>query len=85
MYYSSLNKHESNELNFVYSIRVIMCQHCSLTKLMVSHDLPRSTVTNQITFDQQDFHSTPEFERAIDRRCQALVSKLETLDTITFT
>ena len=25
-------------------------------------------------------HSTPEFERAMDRRCQALVSKLETLD-----
>ena len=46
---------------------------------MVSHDLSRSIVTNQITFDQQDFHSTPEFERA----CQALVSKLETLDTIT--
>ena len=27
MYYSSLNKHDSNELNFVHSIRVIMCQH----------------------------------------------------------
>ena len=24
----------------------------SLTKLMISHDLPRSTVTNQIAFDQ---------------------------------
>ena len=52
-------------------------------KLMVSDDLPRSTVTNQ--FDQQDLHSAPEFERAMDRRCQALVSKLETLDTIIFT
>ena len=28
MYYFSLNKHDSNELDFVYSIRVIMCQHC---------------------------------------------------------
>ena len=57
----------------------------TLTKLMVSHDLSHSTVTNQIAFDQQDLHSTPEFERAMDRRCQGLVSKLETLDTITFT
>ena len=31
----------------------------SLTKLMVSNDLPRSTVTNQIAFDQQDLDSTP--------------------------
>ena len=51
---------------------------------MVSHDLPRSTVTNQIAFDQQDLYSTPEFVRTMDRRCQALVSKLETSDTITF-
>ena len=29
----------------------------SLTKLMVSHDLPRSTVTNQIAFDQRDLYS----------------------------
>ena len=50
---------------------------------MVSHDLPRSTVTNQIPFDQQDLHLTPEFERAMDRRYQ--VSKLEASDTITFT
>ena len=28
MYYSSLNKHDSNELNIVYSIRVTVCQHC---------------------------------------------------------
>ena len=41
--------------------------------------------TNQIAFDQQDSHSTPEFERAMDRRCQALVSKWETLSAITFT
>ena len=51
---------------------------------MVSHDLTRSTVTNQIAFDQRDLHSTLEFERAMDRSCQVLVSKLETLDTITF-
>ena len=55
----------------------------SLTKLMVSHDLPSSMVTNQIAFDQQDLHSTPEFERTMDRCYQALLSKLETLDTIT--
>ena len=52
---------------------------------MVSRDLPRSTVTNQIRFDQQDSNSIPDFERAMDRRCQALVSNLETLDTVTFT
>ena len=34
---------------------------------MVSRDLPRSTVTNQIAFDQRDLHSTPEFERAMGR------------------
>ena len=45
---------------------------------MVSHDLPRSTVAKQIKFDQRDLHSTPEFERVMDRRSQALVSKLET-------
>ena len=52
---------------------------------MVSHDLPRSTVTNQIAFDQRDLYSTPEFERTMNRRYQALVSKLETSETITFT
>ena len=35
---------------------------------MVSHDLPRLTVTNQIAFDQRDLYSTPEFERTMDRR-----------------
>ena len=49
---------------------------------MISHDL-RSTATNQIVLDQRDLSSTPEFERAMDRRCQVLVSNLETLDTIT--
>ena len=41
----------------------------SLTELMVSHDLPRSKLTNQIAFDEQDLHFTPEFERTMDRRC----------------
>ena len=59
--------------------------HISLTKLMVSHDLQHSTaVTNQITFYGRHSHSTPEFDGAVDLRCQALVSKLETLDIITF-
>ena len=52
---------------------------------MVSHDLLRSLVTYQIAFDQQELYSTSEVERSMDRRCQVLVSKLETLDTITFT
>ena len=52
---------------------------------MVSYDLPRSIVTNQITFYQQDSNSIPDFERAMDPSCQTLVSNLETLDAITFT
>ena len=52
---------------------------------MVSHHLQRSTVTNQIAFDSRDLHLTPEFERAMNRRCQAMVYKSETLDTITST
>ena len=52
---------------------------------MVLHNFLRSTVTEQITFDQGDSNSIPEFERLMDCYCQALVSKLETLDTITFT
>ena len=42
--------------------------------------LSRSTVTKQIVFDQQGLHLMPEFECAMDRRFQVLVSKLETLD-----
>ena len=57
----------------------------SLAKLMVSHDLLCSTVTKQIPFDQRDSNLIPKFERAVDRRCRVLVSKLEPLDTITFT
>ena len=40
-----------------------------LAKLMVSRDLPRSTVTKQMAFNQPDLHSTPVFERAMDRYC----------------
>ena len=57
----------------------------SLTKLMVPHDLMCSTATNQIAFDQRDSNLIPKFEGMMDRCCQVLVSKLETLDTITFT
>ena len=52
----------------------------TIKKFAVSRDLPRSTVTEQIAFDQRDLHSTPVFERAMYRHCLALVSKLETLD-----
>ena len=50
--------------------------HISLTELNVSYDLQRSAVTYQLAFNQQNLHSTPEFERAMDRCFQALVSKL---------
>ena len=61
-----------------------MLNVATFLKTAVSRDLPRSTsVTDQIKFDQQDLHLTPEFERAMDRRCQVLVSQLEILDTIT--
>ena len=49
-----------------------------------------SMVTNQIAFDQRDSKSISNFELAMDHCCQALVSrfflvsKLETLDTISF-
>ena len=57
---------------------------------MLSYDLLRSTETNQIAFDQRDLKSISNSERAMDRCCQALVnrfflvSKLETLDKISF-
>ena len=56
---------------------------------MVSHGL-RSTVTNQIAFDQRDSKAISQFERTMDPCCQALVSrfflvfKLVTLDIISF-
>ena len=37
--------------------------HDSLTKLMASHDLLRSMVTNKIAFDQPDSKSISNFER----------------------
>ena len=52
----------------------------SLTKLMVSRDLPRSTVTKQITFDQRDLHSTPVFGTREGSSLLRTGSKLETLD-----
>ena len=57
----------------------------SLAKLIVSHDLPHSVVTIRTTFDQLDLHSTPEFERTMDRCCQVLISRSDTSGTITFT
>ena len=51
---------------------------------MVSHDQLYSAVTSQFALDQRDSYLTPKFELAMDRCCQALVSKLETLDSITF-
>ena len=39
----------------------------SLTELIVSHDLLRSTVTNQATFNQRDLRSISNLERAMDR------------------
>ena len=62
-------------LDFYNSIFVYAC---SLRKLMVSHDLLRSTVTSQITFDQRDSNA----------RWTVLPGagfQMETLDTITFT
>ena len=38
----------------------------SLTGLVVSQDLLRSTVTSQIAFDQRNSHSAPEFEHVMD-------------------
>ena len=52
-----------------------------LTEQMVSHDLLRLTVTNQIAFDQRGSNMVPKFECSMDC-CQALVSKLETLGTV---
>ena len=52
----------SNCNKLMYLLYFILVQINS-TRLMVSQDLPRSTVTNQITFDQPDQHSTSEFER----------------------
>ena len=42
---------------------------------MVSHDLLRSTVTYKIALDQRDSKSISNFERTMNRCCQALVSR----------
>ena len=78
-YWHDKIRHDENKAWKLFEV------HNSLTKLMVSRDLLRSVVTNQIAFDQRDLHLTPDFECVIDHCCQALVSKLKTLDTITFT
>ena len=71
----------SGSLTLRNSSRNVKCYTViSLTKLIASHGFPRSAVTKEIEFDQRGLHSAPEFERAVDCRCQALVSKSETLD-----
>ena len=67
---------------WIHSLLSYLNLLCSLTKLMVSLDLPRWIVTNQMAFDQRDLYWTPEFKRAMDRCCHSLVSKPETSDTI---
>ena len=57
--------------------------HISLIELNVSYDLQHLAVTYQLAFNQQDLYLTPEFQHMMDCCSQALVSKLETLDTIT--
>ena len=55
----------------------------SLTTLIASHDVFHSTVTNQIAFNQRDCIRLPNL-KVMDRHCQVLVLKQETLNTITF-
>ena len=52
--------------------------YVNLTKVMASHDLPRSTLTNQITFGQRFWCLAPQFERALGGRHEVLVSRLQT-------
>ena len=86
-YYLNTNASDSGMWQSISLIKYAMdnsAKH-SLTKLMVSHDLMHSTVLNQVALDQRDLHLTYQFECAMDRLYQALVYKLETLHTITFT
>ena len=86
-YYSNINVSNSGMWQSISLIKYGMdnlAEH-SLTKLMVSCDLLRLMVTNQVAFEQWDLHLTYEFEQVINFRHQALVSKLETLHAITFT
>ena len=76
---ASINKIHSPVFYVVFAAAVkaqllLDAIYFSLTKLMVSHDLLRSMVANQIPFDQQDLKSIFNFERAMTRCCQALVS-----------
>ena len=66
---SFLGERSNSEIFFKLR-ETITCHLLSLTKLIVSLDLSRSTVTNQMAFDQQGLHSTPEFKRTIYRRYQ---------------
>ena len=67
----------------IFTLKVL--SQTSLAKLIVSYDLLCSMVNNQIAFNQQDSKLIPKFERVMDCCCEVLVSKLKTLDTITFT
>ena len=59
---------------------VALCEKSlfSLTKVMVSHDCLRSTLTSRIAFDRQESESNLKFEHPMDPCCQALASKLQT-------
>ena len=68
-----------------------MCKYHSHTREKFSKQKKESALrTNfdtriNLTMESHDLHSAPEFEHTMDRRCQAMVSKLETSDAITFT
>ena len=75
-----------------WQIRPFEARHfCMITNTSVwenwkvSHDLLCSMVTDEIVFHQQDSKSISKFECPMNCCCQALIPKLETLDTITFT
>ena len=72
-------------LTICLSLRATNLPQFSLTKLILSRDLPCSVVTSQIAFDQQDLLSSLKFEVVMDCHCLVQVSNLETLDSINFT
>ena len=53
-----INNLEKVKANNIAKIKVAKVD-ISLTKLMVSNDLRRSTVTNQIAYDRRDSDSAP--------------------------
>ena len=68
-YYSNINVSNSGMWQSISLIKYGMdnlAEH-SLTKLMVSCDLQRLMVTNQVAFEQWDLHLTYEFEHVINR------------------